>query len=980
LAEFQRHAQNLAQENEARQREVAELRQHAQNLARENEAREAEVAEMQRYIHELTGEFESGQRETADLQQHAQNLAGENEAREAEAAELRQAVAELEEQARQLTDRVRLMAEREKELREMLLDAHDQLLRRDEEIQAALVTALQQHAPPAKAREAAPVVTGAIAPDKGSVPGHYLVYQRLLHQIREVVNAELPPDATVVVVSKGDDQLLQLGGRTAWHFPQNEAGVYAGYNPADSAAAIKHLEELRAKGGDFLLFPGTGLWWLDHYREFREHLEARYPTVVRRDDVCVIFALRGAAVSEKEQYGHLVERVREVVDRALPPDATVLVVSRGDEELLKLGKRTAWHFPQTEAGAYAGHNPADSAAAIKHLEELRAKGGEYLLFPNTGLWWLDYYREFRQHLQTHYREVVRQEDTCVIFAPQKERVVAHEEEEVRPPTAARAALPFGVNVAGNFGSEKGTGEAVRSMVRSLRAADIPCALNNCTDAYSVNPDRDITQFSDDNPYGINLIHLNADCVPEFVEHRGEAYLRGRYNVGYWAWELSDFPQEWESSFRHLDEVWVPSNFVLDAVSRAAPVPVVRIPHAVSEHLAVRPWQRSHFGLPPDKFLFLFLFDFMSITERKNPFGLINAFKKAFRKQDDAVLVLKCSHSSPALLKAVGAPTDVVREVKEAAAGANIHLMDGVLSREETNTLLFLSDCYVSLHRSEGFGLPLAEAMSLEKPVIATAYSGNMDFMTPANSFLVKYTLAELERDCGPYRKGCVWAEPDVDHAAELMRFVYENRTRAQEVGRKAREDVLLGLHPRVVGAQIKSRLLKLAGSGKVPAPDGARGGGAEHPAPREDAVMRKQLRYRRLTQDIRAAVRSALPPEATVLVVSKGDDELLQLGCREAWHFPRGEGGAYAGHYPADSAAAVAHVEELRAEGAQFLLFPGTALWWLEHYADFRRHLDDRYPRVWSDEACLIYELSGPPGAGAGRILKRQAANGSRDR
>src|SRR5262249_13420690 len=154
----------------------------------------------------------------------------------------------------------------------MLLDAHDQLLRRDEEIQAALVTALRQHArpaAPAKAGEAAPVVTGAIAPDKGSVPGHYLVYQRLLHQIREVVNAEAPPDATVVVVSKGDDQLLQLGGRTAWHFPQNEAGVYAGYNPADSAAAIKHLEELRAKGGEYLLFPGTGLWWLDHYREFR---------------------------------------------------------------------------------------------------------------------------------------------------------------------------------------------------------------------------------------------------------------------------------------------------------------------------------------------------------------------------------------------------------------------------------------------------------------------------------------------------------------------------------------------------------------------------------------------------------------------------------------------------------------------------------------------------------------------------------------
>jgi len=101
----------------------------------------------------------------------------------------------------------------------------------------------------------------------------------------------LPHDATVIVVSKGDSELLKLDGRRAWHFPQTESGVYAGHYPADSAAAIAHLEVLRAKGGGFLLFPSTASWWLDHYAEFGQHLERHYPVVVRQKDMCVIYAL-----------------------------------------------------------------------------------------------------------------------------------------------------------------------------------------------------------------------------------------------------------------------------------------------------------------------------------------------------------------------------------------------------------------------------------------------------------------------------------------------------------------------------------------------------------------------------------------------------------------------------------------------------------------------------------------------------------------
>ena len=110
-------------------------------------------------------------------------------------------------------------------------------------------------------------------------------------------------------------------------------------------------------------------------------------------------------------------------------------------------------------------------------------------------------------------------------------------------------------------------------------------------------------------------------------------------------------------------------------------------------------------------------------------------------------------------------------LQEAAAGANVRILDQVLSRADIDALLELSDCYVSLHRSEGFGLTIAEAMSLAKPVIATAYSGNMDFMTLSNSFPVNYRLTAIERDYGPYRQGWPWADPDLEHAAALMRHV-----------------------------------------------------------------------------------------------------------------------------------------------------------------------------------------------------------------
>jgi GT2 family glycosyltransferase len=139
-------------------------------------------------------------------------------------------------------------------------------------------------------------LNGAKSPDEARgatfAPSDYLGYRKLCGELRKVVGASLPPNATVLVASRGDDSLLKLESRTGWHFPQQKDGTYAGHYPPDSASAIAHLEELRGKGAQYFLFPSTSLWWLKHYEEFGQHLESHYPAVVRESETCVIFALQ----------------------------------------------------------------------------------------------------------------------------------------------------------------------------------------------------------------------------------------------------------------------------------------------------------------------------------------------------------------------------------------------------------------------------------------------------------------------------------------------------------------------------------------------------------------------------------------------------------------------------------------------------------------------------------------------------------------
>lgn len=360
--------------------------------------------------------------------------------------------------------------------------------------------------------------------------------------------------------------------------------------------------------------------------------------------------------------------------------------------------------------------------------------------------------------------------------------------------------PLGVNVAGYLDTESGMGEAARGSIRSLEAAGIPFALNNVVSRLRQQDLSYAGAFVADNPHPFNLVHLNADNMGWFAAGQGGAYFRHRYTIGYWFWELSEFRDEWLPFFGFVDEVWAASEFMGQAFAARSPVPVVRMPLPIVVP-DVPALGRSHFRIPTSGAVFLYMFDVSSQAERKNPFGAIQAFRRAGFEREQAVLVLKFTNAEY--------DRDAVRRLHEESAGLNVVLLDGYMDRAELWALLNTADCYFSPHRSEGFGLTILESMRLGKPVIATAYSGNMDFMTPDNSFPLGYQLVRLERDYGPYMRGASWADPDLDEAARLMRLVVEHPELARARGERAEQQITEERDPAVTGAIVRQRLSEI---------------------------------------------------------------------------------------------------------------------------------------------------------------------------
>jgi glycosyltransferase involved in cell wall biosynthesis len=353
----------------------------------------------------------------------------------------------------------------------------------------------------------------------------------------------------------------------------------------------------------------------------------------------------------------------------------------------------------------------------------------------------------------------------------------------------KAPLEPGLNIVGYVARDTGVGESARLCRNACERVGLATHVID-VDAADGLPPQAVCRAS--------IHHVNADQILEVHGRIGHVFDASWYNIGCWHWELPELPDAWIPSAAVLDEIWAPSLFVQSAVSRKVTVPVVHMPHGI-EVTSIEPCSPEELGVSRGRFTFLCMFDLDSVAHRKNPLGAVEAFRRAFPHESSAALLIKAGHADRH-------PKEYA-ELEERLRGVpNVYLTDRMLSRAQANGLLAACDAIVSLHRSEGFGLILAEAMYLGKPVVATGWSGNMDFMNSANSGPVGYELVPLDRSYVHFQEGQHWAEPDLDHAAHLMLRVFEDPTYRTRIGERARQTMRTQFSPEAAGLRYRRRL------------------------------------------------------------------------------------------------------------------------------------------------------------------------------
>jgi glycosyltransferase involved in cell wall biosynthesis len=311
---------------------------------------------------------------------------------------------------------------------------------------------------------------------------------------------------------------------------------------------------------------------------------------------------------------------------------------------------------------------------------------------------------------------------------------------------------------------------------------------------------------------VHLFALNPEYVPECVMcHLAHIDADGGYFIGQFYWELSDTSAVHDCGLSLVDEIWVATKFLREVYRKRTDVPVYVIGQSIDGPVSRQGLGRNFFRLPADAYTFLFGFDAGSVVERKNPLAAAQAFMKAFPQGDEnAVLVLKTRNTDGHLSAYDRAHWRKVEEM--ATLDRRIRIVDATMSEEELQALYQVCDCYVSLHRSEGFGFGPAEAMASGKPVIATGYSGVTDFCTPETSLLVNYSRERVPKGAYPFMdddREYYWASPDVDHAAGYLRALYEDPEQGRRLGRAGRQFIGEIYNPRNFQQRCVERLAEL---------------------------------------------------------------------------------------------------------------------------------------------------------------------------
>ncbi len=382
------------------------------------------------------------------------------------------------------------------------------------------------------------------------------------------------------------------------------------------------------------------------------------------------------------------------------------------------------------------------------------------------------------------------------------------------PTIPFKKRDYGVNLIGYAFGRLGIGEDCRMAGKALLQAQVPMTMLDFSPGDNVDTnERSMARYvSETGEFAFNIFCLTAEETGRFYAVRGRGQFADRYNIGYWPWELGAWPKEWEMMLDLVDEVWVSTQHTYDALKPVCKKPLQLMPMAVElgpvKKFKSRNQVRESFKLNTSAKLFCFAFDLNSYIERKNPMACVQAFLQAFPKTDykakQVGLVVKVQKP-----RAYNAAWLELKKI--ARSDRRIRIIEETLDRPTLLALYGACDCYVSLHRAEGFGRGMAEALQLGLHVICTGYSGNVDFCQPPYADLVKYRLVRVKKGQYPRATGQVWAEPNVRHAAQLMHQFYENAQSIVESGTKAKlkpmDDSIFA--PEVVGARYKKRLKEI---------------------------------------------------------------------------------------------------------------------------------------------------------------------------
>ena len=366
---------------------------------------------------------------------------------------------------------------------------------------------------------------------------------------------------------------------------------------------------------------------------------------------------------------------------------------------------------------------------------------------------------------------------------------------------------FGVNVVGFPQGVLGLGEDARMAARVFQLTSTPVVLVNAPMSGPQKLDTSVDHLmSDDLKYGISLFCLPPPEMVRLALEGGRSMIDApTHKIGAWPWELPHWPSAFGKVHQMVDEIWAQSRFVQTVYSRLGDTPVYHMPMAVEVPTPANP-SRERFGLPSNEFLFYLMFDGNSWLSRKNPLAGVQAFKQAFGERSPGVgLVIKAMN--------VRDEDPVWRAVCDVAArDSRIHIVSDRLSRQDSIDFMACCDAYISLHRSEGFGRVIAEAMALGQPVVVTNFSGNVDFCESDTAFLVDGELIPLRAGEYLFAEGQYWCDPDVSIAAEQLKRMIDDASLRDRIGQAGQQRIARDYSVEAVARAYARRLAEITGA------------------------------------------------------------------------------------------------------------------------------------------------------------------------